>query len=82
MEPLRNLARIRRMREMTQAELGQGAKLLQQYVSALERGMRPASWAHVQQLATVLEVDPETLMAPSIRIDCSSVAGVVAVSGK
>ena len=51
------LRRRRHDRELSQAQLAARAGLSQQYVSDLERGLRPSRTAHLDQLARALDVD-------------------------
>jgi transcriptional regulator with XRE-family HTH domain len=56
-----NLRTLRLHRRLSQAKLGQLAGLKQDYISELERGMRPSQWEHVQQLARALRVPTRLL---------------------
>ena len=63
-----NLRRYRVEARLKQAELAQraGAPFTQQYISALERGLRPSERSHVGILASVLGV-PETALLRKVR---------------
>jgi transcriptional regulator with XRE-family HTH domain len=77
--PLTQLARIRLNLGLSQAELAIRAGFKQQYVSLLERGMRPTDESHVVKLAEVLGVEAEALFAESLTI-CTSPSGEVSVN--
>jgi transcriptional regulator with XRE-family HTH domain len=53
------LRRLRRERELSQTQLAAiaGGGICQQYISALERGLRPSHIVHVERLAKALDVD-------------------------
>ena len=51
-----NLRWLRRSRDLSQAKLAALSGFRQQYISALEHGLRPASEEHVQRLAEALGV--------------------------
>jgi transcriptional regulator with XRE-family HTH domain len=59
-----NLRRYRIEAGLKQSELAQraGAPFTQQYVSALERGLRPSNRTHVRILASVLGVTEVALL--------------------
>ena len=57
-----NIKWFRRARDLTQQELASLCGFKQQYVSALERGLRPAEPRHVDVLAQALGVSPKTLL--------------------
>jgi transcriptional regulator with XRE-family HTH domain len=76
--PLYQLLHIRRARGLSQAQLGHAAGFNQQYISDLERGLRPFDAAHVERLAAALHVDADALTANTLTI-CTSPSGVIAV---
>jgi transcriptional regulator with XRE-family HTH domain len=57
-----NLRRIRRACDLSQASLAASVGLTQQYVSALERGLRPADLRHLDALAQALGVSRRALL--------------------
>jgi transcriptional regulator with XRE-family HTH domain len=76
---LSQLACVRRSLGVSQADLAARTGFSQQYVSLLERGLRPTDAAHALVLAQALGVDPATLTAERITI-CSSTSGAVTVT--
>jgi transcriptional regulator with XRE-family HTH domain len=54
-----SLRRLRRERELSQAQLAAraGSGFTQQYISGLERGLRPSRVSHLDRLARALDVD-------------------------
>ena len=77
-QQLHQLAAIRINLRISQAELASRAGFKQQYISLLERGLKPTDEAHIVRLAAVLGVQPADLSADSLTI-CTSPTGVVAV---
>jgi transcriptional regulator with XRE-family HTH domain len=71
-EPLTQLAVIRRARGLSQEALSRACGLSQPYISSLELGRRPDDRNHTLRLAAVLEVHPDLLSAPDVRIDITS----------
>jgi transcriptional regulator with XRE-family HTH domain len=67
----RNLRRFRQDAGLSQARLARKARLPQQYVSALERGLQPTDESHVLRLSRALGATPDALLASYtfIRID-------------
>ena len=63
---LSNLRTIRLLRRLTQAQLAKLASLKQDYVSAMERGMRPSNRRHVERLAKALDISLDTLSGPPL----------------
>ena len=59
-----NLRRFRGDVRLSQADVAHaaGAPFTQQYVSALERGLRPSNRAHVAILAEVLNISEDALL--------------------
>ena len=59
-----NLRRFRGDARLSQTDVARtaGAPFTQQYVSALERGLRPSDRGHVSILASVLNVNEEALL--------------------
>ncbi len=57
-----NLRRLRRARDLSQAKLAALSGFHQQYVSALERGLRPTDPRHIEVLAQALGVSPTALL--------------------
>jgi transcriptional regulator with XRE-family HTH domain len=51
-----NLRRFRHAAELTQGQLGARTGLRQNYISSLERGLRPARTSHLDRLASALGV--------------------------
>jgi hypothetical protein len=81
-----NLRRYRVGARFKQVELAQraGAPFTQQYVSALERGLRPSDPAHVGVLASVLNVTEAMLLRPVRRKSAEVTVGnalLAAVTG-
>ena len=70
-----NLRRFRGDAGLSQADVANaaGSPFTQQYVSALERGLRPSDRAHVSILASVLNVTEEALLR-RVRVTGSRVA--------
>ena len=64
----RNLRLLRQEQELSQQQLGDKAGLPQQYVSALERGIRLRDPADVAKLARALGVTEAVLLAPTITV--------------
>ena len=64
----RNLRKLRREREFTQEYVARAARVRQQDVSAIERGLRP-SLALVDRLARALCVHPNDLLRDRIDED-------------
>ena len=60
-----NLRRIRRSRDLTQVDLAATTRLSQQYLSSLERGLRPTRDDHVHRLAEALGVSDAALLRSS-----------------
>ena len=59
-----NLRWHRRIRDLSQAKLAALSGFRQQYLSALERGLRPTDPHHVDVLAQALGVSPVALLRP------------------
>ena len=57
-----NIRWFRRARDLSQQELAELCGFKQQYVSALERGLRPSEPRHVDVLATALGMSRATLL--------------------
>ena len=57
-----NLRWHRRIRDLSQANLAALSGFAQQYISALERGLRPSDPCHVEALAQALGLSPKTLL--------------------
>ncbi|PBB39783.1 helix-turn-helix transcriptional regulator [Mesorhizobium sp. WSM3868] len=60
----RNLRRLREKKKLSQEALAHEAGVDRTYISALERSVYAASIDMVEKLATVLEVEPATLLDP------------------
>lgn len=58
----RQLRQIRKLRQLTQEELGEGAGISYKYVGEIERGEVNPSLDILIRLAQVLEVSPEELL--------------------
>lgn len=80
MNTLRHLAQIRRFKGISQNALGQLAGFGQSYISALERGLKPADPSHTVRIAAVLDVPTDALTSDELTI-CTSPSGVVSVAG-
>ena len=76
---LRNLAKIRRARGQSQAELGARTGFSQKQVSQFENGLRVSHPSYVHIFADALGVEPSALTADDVRIDVT-VGGVEAPS--
>lgn len=70
----RNLRRLRDEKDLSQEELAFRAKIDRTYVSALERGVYSATITMVQKLATVLEVEPASMLEAVPRAAASTPA--------
>lgn len=57
-----NLRWHRRIRDLRQASLATLSGFKQQYISALERGLRPSDPRHVEVLAQALGISPTALL--------------------
>ena len=76
--PLVQLARIRRNVGLSQVELGlRSGGLSGQYIAMLEAGLCPSSETQAQVIADALGVALPLLRAAAVRIECSSLSGVV-----
>lgn len=60
----RNLRRLREKKKLSQEALAHEAGVDRTYISALERSVYAATIDMVEKLATVLEVEPATLLDP------------------
>ena len=70
-----NLRRFRRERDLSQAHLASRAGVTQQYVSDLERGLRPSRIVHLERLARALDVDVVELLG--LNLSAATGAGEV-----
>ena len=61
----RNVARIRRERQMTQEQLSERSGLSQQYLSTLERGSRNPTVVTLDEIAKALSVTVTDLLGPT-----------------
>lgn len=61
----RNVARIRRERQMTQEQLSERSGLSQQYLSTLERGSRNPTVTTLDEVAKALSVKVIDLLSPT-----------------
>lgn len=64
--PLLNMRVLRVLRRISQDELAKRAGLKQDYVSCIERGMRPSRRTHVERIAKVLGVPVALLREPNL----------------
>ncbi|WP_071074199.1 helix-turn-helix domain-containing protein [Mesorhizobium sp. LCM 4577] len=60
----RNLRRLREKKKLSQEALAHEAGVDRTYISALERSVYAATIDMVEKLATVLEVEPATMLDP------------------
>lgn len=70
--PLVQLARIRRTMGISAAKLGKAAGLGQQYISQLERGLRPKTDKEVAAIARALDVSVAALTSEDITLHCDA----------
>ena len=70
----RNLRRLRRERDLTQGQVARFARVRQQDVSAIERGLRPPS-ALVDRLARALGVDANELLRDRVDVGRAMASG-------
>ena len=68
------LAAIRKILGLSQAELGARTGLWQSYISSLERGMHATQDEHVDRIAAALGCSRETLTSRRVTV-CSSATG-------
>lgn len=59
-----NVRKFRKLRGMTQEQLGLDTEMERSYVSDLERGIRNPSVRAVERLAKALNVQPHQLLMP------------------
>jgi len=59
-----NVRKYRKLRGMTQEQLGLETEMERSYVSDLERGTRNPSVRAVERLARALEIEPHQLLMP------------------
>ena len=61
-----NVRKFRKLRGMTQEQLGLDTEMERSYVSDLERGTRNPSVRAVERLAKALDVQPHQLLMPLV----------------
>ena len=76
-----NLRWHRRIRDLSQANLAALSGFAQQYISALERGLRPSDPCHVEALAQALGLSPKTLLRRPRSLRSRSASDPVASRG-
>jgi transcriptional regulator with XRE-family HTH domain len=71
-----NLRRLRRERDLTQAQLAERTGFDQSYISRLERGLRPSHDSHINTLAAALGVTTQRLLRRSRQQQWSALGAV------
>ena len=60
----RRLRKLRRNMDLTQEQLAERCGVSADFISQVERGINTPSFATIQKLAEILEVDPSELFLP------------------